>query len=124
MNSNPMQSYRREMQATREFRKGKPAILTSKIEALKVLAKLILFEVSALEENRETSMPVEVDLAQEMQRFEEELIRSALTKSGGRQRRAAELLGVKPTTLHAKMKRFGMINDPDRIEQNGNIEKI
>jgi len=34
------------------------------------------------------------------------MIKSALTKTGGRQRRAASLLGVKVTTLNTKIKRY------------------
>lgn len=44
-----------------------------------------------------------------MSEYERDLILSALTASGGNQRRAAKILGVLPTTLHEKMKRLGLI---------------
>ena len=46
------------------------------------------------------------DLHAEVQRFETEIIRDALKKTGGHQRRAARLLGVKVSTLNAKIKRY------------------
>lgn len=40
--------------------------------------------------------------------YERGLIEAALRAAGGNQRRAAEALGVLPTTLHEKMKRLGL----------------
>jgi DNA-binding NtrC family response regulator len=40
--------------------------------------------------------------------YERSLILSALEGTGGHQRRAAQFLGVLPTTLHEKMKRLGL----------------
>jgi len=47
-----------------------------------------------------------LDLQAEVHRFEAELIRSALARTQGRQRRAARLLGMKVTTLNAKIRRY------------------
>ena len=47
-------------------------------------------------------------LQEEVQRYESELIRHALQRTGGNQRRAAKLLGVKVTTLNCKIKRLGI----------------
>lgn len=47
-----------------------------------------------------------INLRDEVRRFEAELIRRALAHTGGHQRRAARLLGIKTTTLHAKIKRY------------------
>ena len=49
-----------------------------------------------------------VKLESEVDEFEASLIRDALLKAKGNQRDAARLLSVKPTTLHAKMKRLGI----------------
>ena len=49
-----------------------------------------------------------IDLSAEVQRFELGLIRWALIRTEWRQRRAADILGIKPTTLHEKMKRYGL----------------
>jgi DNA-binding NtrC family response regulator len=47
-----------------------------------------------------------VDLKDAVQKFEMELISAALEKTRGNQSRAARLLGVKHTTLNAKVKRY------------------
>ncbi len=43
-----------------------------------------------------------------VQRFERQLIEAALRQTGGVQKQAAELLGLKPTTLNEKIKRLGI----------------
>ncbi|MCM2255660.1 MAG: hypothetical protein NDJ94_08315 [Vicinamibacteria bacterium] len=50
-----------------------------------------------------------------MSEYERDLILSALTASGGNQRRAAKILGVLPTTLHEKMKRLGLIQRREEL---------
>jgi len=47
-----------------------------------------------------------VRLHDEVRRFEIDLIRSALSRTAGNQTRAAQLLGVKITTLNTKIKRY------------------
>jgi DNA-binding NtrC family response regulator len=42
--------------------------------------------------------------------FEKNLILAALFAAGGNQRRAATALGVLPTTLQEKLKRFGLLS--------------
>jgi two-component system response regulator HydG len=46
------------------------------------------------------------DLVEE---YEKGIIEQALRAANGNQRQAARTLGVLPTTLHEKMKRFGML---------------
>jgi two-component system response regulator HydG len=46
------------------------------------------------------------DLVEE---YEKGIIERALRTANGNQRQAARSLGVLPTTLHEKMKRFGML---------------
>jgi len=48
------------------------------------------------------------DLKTQVDGYERELILRALREAGGRQRQAARLLGILPTTLHEKMKRLGI----------------
>jgi DNA-binding NtrC family response regulator len=43
-----------------------------------------------------------------LEEYERTLIVAALETTGGHQRRAAEILGVLPTTLHEKLKRLGL----------------
>lgn len=47
-----------------------------------------------------------VDLSRAVSEYERQLIESALKQAGGVQKRAARLLGVKPTTLNEKLKRL------------------
>jgi DNA-binding NtrC family response regulator len=56
----------------------------------------VLFPVSGL------------DLAREVRRYETALICAALKQSRGRQRKAAQLLRITPTTLFEKLKRYGI----------------
>jgi transcriptional regulator with GAF, ATPase, and Fis domain len=42
-------------------------------------------------------------------RFERQLIEGALRRTGGVQKHAAELLGLKATTLNEKIKRLGIL---------------
>jgi two-component system response regulator PilR (NtrC family) len=51
-------------------------------------------------------LPEGVDLSRALSDFERDLIESAMKRAGGVQKRAARLLGVKPTTLNEKIKRL------------------
>lgn len=55
-------------------------------------------------------------LKRQVEQYERRLILSALTAAAWSQRRAAEALGVLPTTLHEKMKRLGIRG---RADANG-----
>jgi len=77
-----------------------------RIKLLKVLTLTLLRELEGV--GIETSRSEKFDLQTEVQHFEAELIRSALIMTGGRQRRAAKLLGMKVTTLHSKIRRYGL----------------
>jgi hypothetical protein len=65
------------------------------------------------------------DLRTRVNRYERRLILAALERTGGHQARAAEALGVLPTTLHEKMKRLGIhlgpttrqLQEPDSKER-------
>ena|ERR1700730_4917942 len=86
----------------------RPRAVDCRIAALEILALTLLREIQSLEglnidDDDESS---QLDLPAEIHRFESELIRNALVKTGGRQRRAARLLGMKVTTLNAKIRRY------------------
>jgi transcriptional regulator with GAF, ATPase, and Fis domain len=70
-------------------------------------ALALLREVESLA-NREPNSNGQLTLQEEVQRYETELIRNALQRTRGNQRRAAKLLGVKVTTLNCKIKRLGI----------------
>jgi DNA-binding NtrC family response regulator len=65
--------------------------------------------------SRRVSMPEAAPLPEGIRfydavsRFERQMIESALRRSGGVQKQAAELLGLKPTTLNEKIKRLGIV---------------
>jgi DNA-binding protein Fis len=53
-----------------------------------------------------------------VQRFEIALINSALNRSHGNQTKAAQILGIKLTTLNSKIKRYGIsLNDVSGNEE-------
>jgi len=118
MNANPIALYTRNQSSLREVDRAveQPAVINNKLEALKVLVNSILIELTSMTQSAAITSHTSMDLTGEVQEFESGLIRCALTRTGGRQRRAAALLGIKPTTLHEKMKRYGM------IEQNADIK--
>lgn len=78
-----------------------------RIKLLKVLTLTLLRELEGVGVEPSCSRE-KFDLQSEVQHFEAELIRSALIMTGGRQRRAAKLLGMKVTTLHSKIRRYGL----------------
>ncbi|HEV8335377.1 MAG TPA: sigma-54 dependent transcriptional regulator [Candidatus Polarisedimenticolia bacterium] len=51
---------------------------------------------------------VELDYAETVAQFERDLIEETLQQARGVQRRAAKMLGIKPTTLNEKIKRLGV----------------
>ena len=89
-----------------------PSTTEIRIASLKVLALSLLGQIESLEVDSDAGG--ELNLLNEVHQFEAALIRSALVKTGGRQRRAAHLLGVKVTTLNTKIKRH-QINLPSTI---------
>jgi len=88
-----------------------PGVEEARIASLKVLAMTLLRQVESLETQIASDNVPELNLQTEVHRFEAAIIRSALAKTGGRQRRAAKLLGVKVTTLNTKIKRLKILVD-------------
>ena len=86
------------------------AVVLNKIEALKILANALLRGIEALEQT-DPQEPGQICLHDEMRRYEADIIRCALIRTGGRQRRAARLLGMKVATLNHKIKRYDLMSD-------------
>jgi transcriptional regulator with GAF, ATPase, and Fis domain len=83
--------------------------LNNQVEALKVLANLLLQEIESFEQTSPLNMERrEIDLIEEVEKFEANLIRRALVLSRGKQCEAARMLKIKNTTLNAKIKRYGI----------------
>ena len=77
------------------------------LDTLREAAITLLREVESIASQQEPQ-PRRLALQEEVQRYECELIREALQRTRGNQRRAAKLLGVKVTTLNCKIKRLGI----------------
>jgi transcriptional regulator with PAS, ATPase and Fis domain len=78
------------------------------LDGLREAAITLLREVESLT-NRQPHTNEKLALHEEVQRYESELIREALQRTRGNQRRAAQLLRVKVTTLNCKIKRLGIV---------------
>lgn len=105
--SNAM-NWRTEPQSLSEGRNLQRVMVDNRIETLWEVATKLLSELDSLRSAQVGRVEGSVRLYDEVQRFEIGLIRSALDRTGGSQIRAARLLGVKPTTLSAKLKRYGL----------------
>lgn len=80
--------------------------MDNRLNTLREVALTLLREVESLRVSQSDNGKRRVKLHDEVQRFEVDLIRSALGRTGGNQTRAAQLLGVKITTLNTKIKRY------------------
>jgi DNA-binding NtrC family response regulator len=80
------------------------------LNGLREAAITLLREVESLA-SKQPHTDRKLGLQEEVQRYESELIRDALQRTRGNQRRAAKLLGVKVTTLNCKIKRLGIGQD-------------
>jgi len=97
----------------------KPTVIDARISALKILALSLLRQVETLENQSADETLPDWDLQLEVRRFEAELIRNALIRTGGRQRRAAHLLGMKVTTLNTKIRRYHIeFDEPPVVSDN------
>lgn len=98
---------------------SQPTIADARFASLKVLLFTLLTEIESLENRLEDADNSGINLHEQVQRFEAALIRVALSKTGGRQRRAARLLGTKVTTLNSKIRRYGLIEQAERPTNDG-----
>jgi transcriptional regulator with GAF, ATPase, and Fis domain len=95
-----------------------------RLNSLRETVLLLLDEVESLS----ISVPVDIKngarFSDEVRQFEVNLIRTALGRASGSQIRAAKLLGLKPTTLNAKIKRYNITpngyHSSDRSEAHQN----
>ena len=82
------------------------------LETLKSLSSLLVREVESLEQEHERAQngltSKNINLHEEVQRFEANLIRHALILAGGVQTKAAKMLGLKNSTLSLKIKRHSI----------------
>jgi len=77
-----------------------------RLKTLREMTLALLQEIESIKGHGSFEARPTVDFADEVRRFETDLIRWALLRTGGHQRRAARMLNLKVTTLNAKIKRY------------------
>jgi DNA-binding NtrC family response regulator len=77
-----------------------------RLKTLRELTLALLQEIESIKGQGSFDAKPTVNFADEVRRFETDLIRWALLRTGGHQRRAARMLNLKVTTLNAKIKRY------------------
>jgi transcriptional regulator with GAF, ATPase, and Fis domain len=85
----------------------------SRLISLREVALELLNAVESLKKTTAVN-DQKLNLDDEVRKFEADLIRAALVRTGGNQARAARLLGVKHTTLNAKIKRYQLLFGAER----------
>jgi len=91
-------------------------VLDNRLSALRDVALTLLREVESLRITEPVNLSRKVRLSDEVQRFEVDLICSALSRTAGNQTRAARLLGTNLTTLNSKIKRYKIPLDGHKME--------
>ena len=81
----------------------------ARLNTLRETVLELLDEVESLSITRPVDIKRGACFSDEVRQFEVSLIRTALGRTSGSQTRAAKLLGLKPTTLNAKIKRYGIM---------------
>ena len=79
-----------------------------RLNTLRETVLQLLGEVESLSISRPIDIKRGARFSDEVRQFEVNLIRTALGRTSGSQIRAAKLLGLKPTTLNAKIKRYNI----------------
>jgi transcriptional regulator with GAF, ATPase, and Fis domain len=90
-----------------EQRPAEPNV-DARLNTLRETVLQLLDEVESLAISRPVDIKHGARFSDEVRQFEVSLIRTALGRTSGSQTRAARLLGLKPTTLNAKIKRYGI----------------
>jgi transcriptional regulator with GAF, ATPase, and Fis domain len=95
----------RASQSTASHEQQRP----SEIEILKAMLSTLTRALEALEHsNKSEDLGPGTNFYEEVARFEIDLIERALKQAGGNQAKAARLLGLNQTTLHGKIKHYGI----------------
>ena len=77
-----------------------------RLGALREITQVLLDEVEELETVRSLDISRGINIYDEVRQYETALIRRALRLTGGNQKKAARLLGLLPSTLNDKIKRY------------------
>ena len=81
---------------------------SAKSEVLKTVAYTILRQVYGVPEPQKLDVQQGINFYDEVRRFEVSLIKQALFYTNGKQTAAASLLNLNATTLHSKIKFYGI----------------
>ncbi len=79
-----------------------------RMSRLEQLLRKLQEELAAVNEAAQAEFSGNYDLHQQTKNFEIDMIRHALFLTNNNQQRAAQMLGIKYTTLNAKVKRYGI----------------
>ncbi|HUR98309.1 MAG TPA: helix-turn-helix domain-containing protein [Pyrinomonadaceae bacterium] len=82
--------------------------MSPNISLIKALVTTLGLEVDTLVDADADVIEQPIDLYKKVRDYEAKIIRAALIKTGGNQRRAAEMLNLKTSTLNTKIKQFGI----------------
>jgi transcriptional regulator with GAF, ATPase, and Fis domain len=96
-----------ESNGATEKTNGQPNVEV-RLNTLRETVLELLDEVESLSISRPIDIKRGARFSDEVRQFEVNLIRTALGRTSGSQIRAARLLGLKPTTLNAKIKRYNI----------------
>ena len=83
------------------------------IDQLRSELRTLLDETASLTRDVRIDPENGIDMREAVNNYQRDLIVAALRLSRGQQKRAAELLNLKPSTLNIKMKTLGI--DPEQI---------
>ena len=91
-----------------------------RIKALRMLATNLLQQMEAMESSQSETRAT-INAHSLVDEFEAQLIRSALLLTGGHQRRAATILGLKPNTLNNKMRRYELQAGVNHVDAGNDL---
>ena len=79
-----------------------------RLKTLREMTLALLQEIESIKGHGSFEARPTIDFADEVRRFEIDIIRRALDQTGGHQSRAARLLGMNATTLNSKIKTYNI----------------
>ena len=83
-------------------------VLGRKIDFWRDMTAALLNEIKSVSFSNQIKLEKGFSFEEEVKKFEIKLIKQALNQAKGNQKLAAQLLNVKYTTLHAKIKRYSI----------------
>lgn len=97
-----------DVQALHDENASSSRIESVKTQVLKTVAYSLLRQVYGVTESQRIDIQQGINFYDEVRRFEVNLIKQALFHAHGKQSAAASLLNLNATTLHSKIKFYGI----------------